>query len=155
MPVERPVTVVRVEPQWLWLSLDGACQGCGGCRGRCDLSRRLLSASARGQAGSELADQPLRLPRRLAPGDWAVEQRAALQLEEEAWLVEAGRAYGFPLLGLLLGAGIGRWLLAEHALMNAGVLCAATMGTLGALWLSKRYSAQPLEGGLRLLRRPD
>lgn len=155
MPVERRVSVVRVEPQWLWLQLEGTCEGCGGCRGRCDLSRRLLSTSTAQATGGESPSEQLRLPRKLAPGEWVANQQAALRLTDEALLVEAGRAYGLPMLGLLLGAAAARWILDGHPLMNAGVLGAAILGTLGALQLSKRYSARSLETGLSLVRRVD
>jgi positive regulator of sigma E activity len=127
--VERDALVLRVGADEAWISPLAACSGCGGCQGRCDWLQ------------SELSPAGLRLSRALFTEAPIPGQRVRLRWEAPALLATAQRAYGWPLLGLLLGAGLAAMLNSSLRLGDAGVLLGALLGTLLGMTLSKRALA--------------
>lgn len=129
MPVERLALILRVDPAAAWVSPLGACSGCIGCSGRCD---GVFSAAS---------DAGLRLPRAVFEQAPVPGQRVRLVWEAPALLGVAARAYGWPLLGLLVGAVLPAWLNRGARLVDLGVLLGALAGTLLGVALSKRALA--------------
>lgn len=129
MAVEREALVLRVGVDDAWISPLAACSGCGGCQGRCDWLQ------------TEVSSAGLRLPRTVFAEAPVPGQRVRLQWEAPALLATAQRAYGLPLLGLLLGAFLMAMLNGILRLGDAGVLSGALLGTLLGLVLSKRALA--------------
>ncbi len=129
---EREVLVCAVHDGRVQLRLLGsACDGCqGGCAGRCS-----LFATAE--------DGQLWLP--LPAGDSAAPgQRLRLQLDDQQLRRAAWRGYGWALLGLLLGAGLGSaagLLLDRYA--NVLTLAGLLAGTFFAVQFSKRHLPEP------------
>lgn len=129
MAVEREALVLRVGVDDAWISPLAACSGCGGCQGRCDWLQDEVTAAG------------LRLPKALFDEAPVPGQRIRLRWEAPALLATAQRAYGWPLLGLLLGAGLAAMLNSSLRLGDAGVLLGALLGTLSGMALSKRALA--------------
>ena len=129
MAVEREALVLRVSAGEAWISPLSACSGCGGCNGRCDWLQ------------SETSSVGLRLPRALFAVAPVPGQRVRLQWESPALLATAQRAYGWPLLGLVLGASLVAMLNSSLRLGDVGVLLGALLGTLLGMALSKRALA--------------
>lgn len=125
MAVEREALVLRVGAAEAWVSPLSACSGCGGCQGRCDWLQ------------ADPGDGGLRVPTTLFVEPPLPGQRVRLCWEAPALLATALRAYGFPLVGLLLGAGLLAFLNSGLRLGDAGVLLGALLGTLLGVRLSK------------------
>jgi len=118
----------------------GACAGCLGCGGRCDLMREW--------AGDDRID----LPRERFPAAPAAGERWILELDDAALLRRAAGGYGLAWLGLLTGAALGAAAAVPlGAPIDLSTVLGALLGTLAGAAGSKRRSAAA--GGLRVLRR--
>lgn len=117
--------VTRVDTRTLWVTFESGCVGCQGCQGACGLA-----------PGREVA-----LPRSLLEAPVAVGDALLLRMPAQRLHHLAARGYGAALLGLFGGAcvaaSLAAWLLPERD-PNAAVLTGALLGTLLALFASKR-----------------
>lgn len=131
MTLARRCRVVASGPDGLRLVAEpGECSGCVGCGGRC----ALLPA----------ASNHLTLPAQCADGTFSPGQSVEVYLGERRLLSEAARGYGWPLLGLLAGAALGRAVAAFGAYaVDPLTFAGAAAGTLLGLSFSKRHSAPP------------
>lgn len=132
--VHRYALVCRTTEQKVWLRAQRACSGCLACGGRC----------AVWAAESEVA-----LPRRLFAEDVVPGDRVTLVMHAPDLLRDAWRGYGFPLLGMLVGAALGAALAAAAGVpadafwggwrpTDAASLVGAASGTLWAMLASKQ-----------------
>jgi positive regulator of sigma E activity len=118
----RLAQVTRVEPGWIELEPAPACLDCSGCGGRCGLMMD-------GERSLRLADSGLR---------FSAGQCVHIELDSSALRDHAWHGYGWPLLGLLLGAAL------LQPLGNPAAAAGAVLGTSLALWCSKRPVAPSL-----------
>lgn len=128
MGAQRRCLVVSVEPKSITLRpLAATCSGCVGCGGRCSL---FPEQHERLVVGRDQQDDELR------PND-----EALVYLDEAMLLRQARMGYGLPLLGLLLGALLGRGL-AQWLAIDADPMTAllALAGTLIGLPASKHFT---------------
>ena len=119
----RRAVVLEAGDGRLRLRYTAQCSGCGGCGGRCSVF--LADASD----VLELAE----------PGEarvWRAGQAVEVELPSNLLLRQALLGYGLPLLGLMGGAALASpW-------GNASAAAGALLGTLLAVWVSKRAAGQ-------------
>jgi len=131
--IESPVQIRRIEGDTAWV-VSAAPSSCGACAGKGCGS----SIFARFWHADE-AEYPVANPIGAAPGDNVV-----IGLPDGVLLHATLASYGFPLLALLLGTGLGSFVFGEPGAI-AGGLCGLV---LAALWLklSSRLHVWPHPG---------
>ena len=117
-PRIRPAWVVGVDDRYWHLQLAPSCHGCGGCAGNCEVLGSI--------------DRPMRLTRATQDPILHVGVEVELVLSEASLLQQAWYGYGWPLLGMLIGAAL------LNPFGSVAAALGALAGTLAAARISKR-----------------
>ncbi|MBK9494815.1 MAG: SoxR reducing system RseC family protein [Xanthomonadales bacterium] len=117
-PRIRPAWVVGVDDRYWHLQLAPSCHGCGGCAGNCEVIGSI--------------DRHMRLTRATQDPILHVGVEVELVLSEASLLQQAWYGYGWPLLGMLIGAVL------LNPFGSVAAALGALAGTLAAARISKR-----------------
>lgn len=116
--------VIKIEAGFAWITREGT-QTCGNCDPK---------IGCKSMAISRLFCKKEQAFRVRDPFDVSVGERVSIGIEEKALLQGAVAGYGVPILAMIVGAAIGRYMGEEYLSVMGSV-----MGFLATLlWLSKK-----------------